>query len=59
MAPNSSACEIKAAFKKSMGNYDPDKVSNLGEKLQKVAEEETKLINAAYQEPKKFGYTLQ
>lgn len=32
-----------------MSSYNPDKVSGLGEKLRKVAEEESKLINIAYQ----------
>lgn len=38
-----------------MSRYHPDKVSGLGDKLQQVAEEETKLINAAYQNLKKAG----
>ena len=46
---NATPSEIKAAFKKKMSSYHPDKVSGVGEKLRKVAEEESKLINVAYQ----------
>jgi len=52
-----SPSEIKAAFKKKMSGYHPDKVSGLGDKLKQVAEEETKLINIAYNILKKLGYT--
>ena len=52
---NASPSEIKAAFKKKMSSYHPDKVSGLGEKLRKVAEEESKLINVAYQTLKSKG----
>ena len=38
-----------------MSSYHPDKVSGLGEKLRKVAEEESKLINVAYQTLKSKG----
>ena len=52
---NASPSDIKNAFKKKMSRYHPDKVSGLGDKLQQVAEEETKLINVAYQNLKKAG----
>jgi DnaJ-class molecular chaperone len=52
---NATPSEIKAAFKKKMSSYHPDKVSGLGEKLRKVAEEESKLINVAYQNLKSEG----
>ena len=52
---NATPSEIKAAFKKKMSSYHPDKVSGLGEKLRKVAEEESKLINVAYQTLKSKG----
>jgi hypothetical protein len=52
---NATRSEIKAAFKKKMSSYHPDKVSGLGEKLRKVAEEESKLINVAYQTLKSKG----
>ena len=48
--------EIKSAFKKKMSDYHPDKVSGLGDKLKKLAEEETKLLNVAYQTLQKLGY---
>ncbi|MEY3288517.1 MAG: hypothetical protein RLZZ419_759 [Pseudomonadota bacterium] len=48
-----SPSEIKAAFKKKMSGYHPDKVSGLGDKLKQVAEEETKLINITYNVLKK------
>ncbi len=40
--------EIIAAYKKLMSQYHPDKVEKLGDKLRKLAEEESKLINSAY-----------
>jgi hypothetical protein len=52
---NATPSEIKSAFKKKMSSYHPDKVSGLGEKLRKVAEEESKLINVAYQTLKSKG----
>ena len=39
-----------------MSGCHPDKVSNLADKLKQVAEEETKLLNVAYQTLKKYGY---
>lgn len=39
---------IKRAFKARIGQYHPDRVAPLGEKLRLLAEEETKKINAAY-----------
>jgi hypothetical protein len=53
---NASPIEIKAAFKKKMSSYHPDKVIGLGDKLKKVAEEETTLLNVAYQTLKKLNY---
>jgi len=53
---DASSSEIKAAFKKKMSEYHPDKVSGLGDKLKQVAEEETKLLNIAYQSLKKLGF---
>ena len=40
---------IKKAYKNKMKEYHPDKVENLGEKLKKLASEESKLINEAYE----------
>jgi DnaJ-domain-containing protein 1 len=40
---------IKDQYRALASKYHPDKVSHLGEKLQKLAEEEMKLINEAYE----------
>jgi hypothetical protein len=40
---------IKSNYHKLVREYHPDKVMTLGSKLQKVAEEEMKLINSAYE----------
>ena len=53
---NASSSQIKLAFKQKMSGCHPDKVSNLADKLKQVAEEETKLLNVAYQTLKKHGY---
>lgn len=53
---NASSSQIKSAFKQKMSGCHPDKVSNLADKLKQVAEEETKLLNVAYQTLKKYGY---
>ena len=50
-----SSSAIKAAYKKKIMQYHPDKVENLGPLLKKVAEEETKKINAAYSFLQKNG----
>lgn len=46
--PTASPVEVRAAYKKKIREYHPDRVSGLGEKLRKMAEEESKLINKAY-----------
>jgi TPR repeat protein len=53
---NASSSQIKLAFKQKMSGCHPDKVTNLADKLKQVAEEETKLLNVAYQTLKKHGY---
>jgi DnaJ-domain-containing protein 1 len=40
--------EIKAAYRKKMAQYHPDKVASLGPELRDVADKLTKEINAAY-----------
>jgi DnaJ-domain-containing protein 1 len=48
--------EVKAAYKKKIKEYHPDKVSMLGEKLITLAEDEAKKINNAYSTLKELGY---
>ena len=40
--------EIKAAYKRKISQYHPDKVSMLGHEFQAIAERKSKEINAAY-----------
>jgi DnaJ-domain-containing protein 1 len=51
---NSSVDEIKIAYKTKVKEYHPDKVSGLGEELQKLAQLKTQQINSAYNVIKKF-----
>jgi DnaJ like chaperone protein len=51
---NSSVDEIKTAYKTKVKEYHPDKVSGLGEELQKLAQQKTQQINSAYNTIKKF-----
>ncbi len=46
---NSSSEEIKAAYRKLMKEYHPDKVATLGKDLQTLAERKTKEISEAYE----------
>lgn len=41
--------EIKAAYKKMISLYHPDKVSSLGAEYKVIAERKSKQINAAYE----------
>lgn len=41
--------EIKAAYKKKISQYHPDKVAKLGLEFQEIAERKSKEINAAYE----------
>jgi DnaJ-domain-containing protein 1 len=46
--PDASRQEVRRAWKARALEYHPDRVANLGKKLQQLAEEETRSINAAY-----------
>jgi DnaJ like chaperone protein len=45
--------EVKKAYKKMAVKYHPDKVSHLGEDVQKAANEKFKEVNQAYESIKK------
>ncbi len=47
--PGASDQEIKRAYRKMASKYHPDKVSHLGEDLQRLAEEKFKSVNEAFQ----------
>ena len=49
----SSNEEVKKAYRKMANKYHPDKVSHLGDELQKLAEEKFKFVSDAYQAIKK------
>jgi DnaJ-domain-containing protein 1 len=46
--PHATLDEIKAAYRKRIREYHPDKVADLGRELQELAEAKAKEINAAY-----------
>lgn len=46
--PDAIPIDIRAAYKKRISEYHPDKVEHLGNKIKHVAEEETRRVNAAY-----------
>lgn len=56
VAPNASEDEIRAAYRKLVQMYHPDKVSGLGPEFGELAERRMKEINAAYAKlrPKKM-----
>lgn len=51
--PNASMDDIKKAYRKMAVKYHPDKVSHLGEDVQKAAKEKFQKISAAYEQIKK------
>ena len=51
--PTASNDEIKKAYRRMAVKYHPDKVSQLGEKAQRAAEEQFKKINNAFEEIKR------
>ncbi|MBR0333883.1 MAG: TerB family tellurite resistance protein [Bacteroidales bacterium] len=53
ISPEASNEEVKKAYKKMAIKYHPDKVSHLGEDVQRQAKEKFQQLNAAYEEIKK------
>jgi DnaJ like chaperone protein len=53
IAPQATDDEVKKAYKKMAIKYHPDKVSHLGEDVQKAANEKFKKVNVAYEQIKK------
>lgn len=49
VTPDSTTDEIKAAYRKKMKEYHPDKVSGLGADLRKLAQKKSQQINEAYE----------
>jgi DnaJ like chaperone protein len=47
---NASMDEVKAAYKRKVSMYHPDKVSSMGPEFNEIAQSKTKQINAAYDE---------
>lgn len=53
ISPNASDDEVKSAFRELAKKHHPDKVSYLGEEIQKSAQEKFRKINEAYETIKK------
>ena len=53
ISPSATDEEVKKAYKKMAVKYHPDKVSHLGEDVQKSATEKFKKVNEAYERIKK------
>lgn len=48
--------EIEQAYRRSIGQYHPDKTARLGEDIRRLAEQRSQEINAAYDEGmRQFG----
>jgi DnaJ-class molecular chaperone len=48
VAPTASTDEIKAAYRKRVRQYHPDRVEGMGFELRQIAEQKMKQLNAAY-----------
>ncbi len=53
VSKTASMDEIKDAYKKALAQYHPDKVSHLGQELQDLAAQKTKMIVEAYDQLQK------
>jgi len=53
VSPSASNDDIKRSYRKMANKYHPDKVSHLGNKMQKIAKEKFQAVNNAYQAIKK------
>jgi DnaJ like chaperone protein len=50
--PTATNDEVKSAYRTMAKKYHPDKVSHLGEEIQKTANEKFKKVNEAYEKIK-------
>ncbi len=50
VAPDATASQIKAAYRRLAAKYHPDKFTHLDDQFRRLAEERFKQIQAAYQE---------
>lgn len=55
VAPEASPEQIRAAYQRLIRQYHPDRTAQLAPELQRIAEQRTKEINAAYQTLKAWG----
>ena len=49
LSPDASVEEIRAAYRRLIGQYHPDKVASLGRELRELAEAKSRDIQLAYQ----------
>lgn len=54
VTPSSSFAEIRAAYKRKISMYHPDKVNSMGPEFNEIAQRKSKEINAAYDEAVKL-----
>lgn len=50
VSPSASLPDIKAAYKRKISMYHPDKVSSMGPEFNEIAQNKSKEINIAYDE---------